>query len=241
MTSPDQPRPTSYVGTDNLEVMSVATRYNAHLASLVTRHLDRDRPCLDFGAGIGTFSKMIRDEGFLVDALDSDPMHQAAIRSRGIRAISGFEDVADHHYAGIFTLNVLEHIEDDGAVLRQFRRVLEPGGKLIVYVPAIPWLWTAMDTKVGHVRRYYLRDLVAKVRAAGFHVDEQRYVDSLGLVAALAYKVLGDREGGLNPRAVAAYDSIGLPVSLALDRVLHRLVGKNALVVATRRDRPYGG
>jgi SAM-dependent methyltransferase len=232
--SGQSPEPGSYTGTDNLEVMSVAVRYNAYLASLVTSRLDPGRPSLDFGAGIGTFTQMIHDEGFQVDGLDLEPRHQEAIRARGIRAVPSLGAVADATYAGVFTFNVLEHIEDDMAVLSDFRRILEPGGTLIVYVPAIPWLWTSMDTKVGHVRRYYLRELVAKVRRAGFHVEEQRYVDSVGVLATLAYKALPAREGDLDPRSVRAYDRLGFPVSVALDHALHRVVGKNVLVVATR-------
>jgi SAM-dependent methyltransferase len=64
--------------------------------------------------------------------------------------------------------DVLEHIEEDGSVLGQIRRALRPGGGLIALVPQHRWLWSEADVVARHVRRYTRRELLAKVRAAGF-------------------------------------------------------------------------
>jgi len=65
-------------GTDNLEVMAEAKQYNRFLVSLVAENLSRNGRCLDFGAGIGTFATQVSARGFEVDALDAEPVHQAA-------------------------------------------------------------------------------------------------------------------------------------------------------------------
>ncbi len=224
----------AYGGTDNLEAMTEAQRYNRFLVSLVTDNLSPDGPCLDFGAGIGTFAEAVKDEGYEVEALDTEPLHQQAIRARGIRSVASLQDVPDDYYSGLYSLNVLEHIEEDEEILRELHRVLKPGGKAVIYVPAMSWLFTSMDVKVGHVRRYHLRELIRKTGMAGFRIDHAAYADSLGVLATLAFKVIGDDSGTLNPRSVRLYDTVGFPVSRAMDAVLSQVVGKNAYVVARK-------
>ena len=63
---------------------------------------------------------------------------------------------------GLF--DVLEHIDDDDAVLAAARRMLRPGGRLVVTVPRHPFLWSHLDALVDHRRRYRASDLLAKVR-----------------------------------------------------------------------------
>ena len=132
----------------------------------------------------------------------------------------------------MYTLNVLEHIEDDERALAELRRVMRPGATLVVYVPALPWLFTTMDTRVGHFRRYRRAELVEKLLRAGFTVGSVRYVDSLGVLATLAYRLLGSREGTIDPRSVALYDRFVFPLSRLLDRLFERTGGKNLLVIA---------
>ncbi|QWE93847.1 MULTISPECIES: class I SAM-dependent methyltransferase [unclassified Cupriavidus] len=66
--------------------------------------------------------------------------------------------------------DVLEHIEDDRAVLRQMFEALKPGGTVLLTVPQHAWLWSPVDDRACHVRRYAARDLEDKLREAGFKV-----------------------------------------------------------------------
>jgi SAM-dependent methyltransferase len=134
----------------------------------------------------------------------------------------------------IYTLNVLEHIEDDLATIRALGERLVRGGRLVIYVPAFQSLYTSMDRKVGHVRRYRRADLRAKVETAGLTVLRSEYVDSLGFAATLAFRAFGPKSGDIDRDAVRAYDRYAFPLSRRLDRALNRVVGKNVLVVAQR-------
>lgn len=75
-------------------------------------------------------------------------------------------------FAGEFEVigafDVLEHIQDDAAVLAQMRQAVTPGGGVAITVPQHPWLWSGMDTLSGHVRRYRAKELRAKLERAGF-------------------------------------------------------------------------
>jgi ubiquinone/menaquinone biosynthesis C-methylase UbiE len=76
------------------------------------------------------------------------------------------------------SLDVIEHLDDDGLALREYRRVLQPGGALLVTVPAYEWLWSSHDDLSGHRRRYTARQLTATITAAGFTVERATYLFS---------------------------------------------------------------
>lgn len=76
----------------------------------------------------------------------------------------------------VVLLNVLEHIADDVAALRQVRRILKPGGAAVIEVPASPGLYDDYDRALRHVRRYRLRDLIRSVREAGLVVERRSHL-----------------------------------------------------------------
>lgn len=225
----------AFEAPDLIEVMDEAVRYNRFLVDELACWGDGARRLLDFGAGNGRFATALAERGFLMHAVEPDAALREAIAAKGVSARESLEAFpADQRFDGIYSVNVLEHVTDDRALLRAFRERLVPGGRLLSYVPAFPVLFSANDRRVGHLRRYRMRGLVEAVRAAGFHVESARYVDSLGFPAGLWYRYLGNRDGGLDVGAVRLYDSLVFPVSRWLDRLLQRVVGKNLLVVAVR-------
>jgi SAM-dependent methyltransferase len=87
-------------------------------------------------------------------------------------------------------LDVIEHLEDDHAALRELRRVLAPGGALLVTVPAYQWLWSRHDEINHHHRRYNRRSLLAAATAAGWECTYAGYFNSLLLPVAIALRAL---------------------------------------------------
>lgn len=224
----------AYQGVPNLEAMEVARRYNDFLTSTVLSRVDASRPVLDFGAGTGTHARRLRERGVDVRCVEPDPQLRGVLERDGFLVVADVRDLERASFASIYSLNVLEHIKDDEDALRQLFSVTDRGGRLILYVPAFQILFSAMDRKVGHHRRYRMRLLRDRVRGAGFQVVDCRYVDSVGFFAALAYRLLA-RNGELGPKSVARYDKWLFPSSRALDRITGRWIGKNLLLEA-RRD-----
>jgi SAM-dependent methyltransferase len=223
-----------YQGTDNLEVMAEASNYNAFLLDLVLANRGDSQTAVDFGAGIGTFARMVRDRGVEVLCIEPDAAQRTLLRRLGLTAESDLDRVADATLRYVYSLNVLEHIEDDARALRHIAGKLAPGGRLLVYVPAFEILFSSMDRKVGHHRRYRRAELVALVQQAGLDVIVSRYVDFFGFLATLAYKALGTGKGDIDRSSVIAFDRFVFPLSLCCDRVLGRFVGKNVYVVARK-------
>lgn len=225
----------AYSGIQNLEVMREAVNYNRYLLSLVTPQLDAAHRVLDFGAGTGTFALALHQSGVDVIAVEPDAMLRSRLAGFGIETRPSIAGIPRASLGLIYTFNVLEHIEDDAAVARELARTLKPGGRLVVYVPAFAILWTAMDSRVGHFRRYRRSGLVALLAASGFRIITADYVDSLGFFATLLYRLSGARGPKINRSLLRAYDRFVFPLSRLLDRLLaRRFLGKNLLVVAER-------
>jgi SAM-dependent methyltransferase len=224
----------AYSGIENLEVMQEAVNYNRYLLSLVTKQLDASECVLDFGAGTGTFAIPLHRSGAGVIAIEPDANLRSRLTGFGIDARPGTDAIPSQSVDLIYTFNVLEHIEDDAEVASELARILKPGGRLIVYVPAFAILWTMMDWKVGHLRRYRRPGLVALLAASGFRVVAADYVDCLGFFATLLYRLSGGRGTHIDRSMLRLYDRFVFPLSRLLDRFLARFLGKNLLVVAVR-------
>jgi SAM-dependent methyltransferase len=224
----------AYAGRGNLEAMEAARNYNDFLTATIASRVDASRPVLDFGAGTGMFARRLRARGLDVRCVEPDPQLRRGLEIDGFEVSSDLRDLAPASFGSVYSLNVLEHVQEDAEILRQIFDVMDRRGGLIIYVPAFPLLFSRMDRRVGHVRRYRSRELRDRVRAAGFNVTSTRYVDGLGFLAALAFRLLR-RPGDLDPRSVARYDSWLFPLSRTLEPLTHRWIGKNLLLEA-RRD-----
>src|SRR5262249_47303692 len=146
----------AYSGVDNLEVMAEAINYNAFLHALVARAgaSAMRGAVVDFGAGGGLFADQARHGAGRLTCVEPDTGLRQSLAARGHAAIADIAALPEASQDYVYSLNVLEHIEDDAAALRALHRVLKPGGRLLMYTPAFQLLFSAMDRKVGHHRRY---------------------------------------------------------------------------------------
>ncbi|MCM5572095.1 class I SAM-dependent methyltransferase [Burkholderiaceae bacterium FT117] len=224
----------SYSGRDNLEAMRLAVRYNAFLVDLIGAHAAPVDRILDFGAGLGLFAEALRARGHQVSCLEVDDELARGLADRGFRAVRSPDELADSSIDYLYSLNVLEHIDDEVAALSALMPKLRRGARCLIYVPAFPILYSAMDRLVGHHRRYTAGSLRAALEGAGLSVERVEYADCLGFPASLAYRMLGG-DGTLSPASVVAYDRWAFPASRAIDRLTRRWFGKNVFAVARKR------
>ncbi len=79
-------------------------------------------------------------------------------------------------------INVLEHIDDDEGELKIMHDCISSNGHILIFVPALQWIYGTHDKNVGHFRRYYKKDLRQKIEKAGFEVVSIKYFDLMGIL-----------------------------------------------------------
>jgi SAM-dependent methyltransferase len=221
-----------YTGRDNLDVMRAAFHYNSLLYGWIRGAAEGCERIVDFGAGAGAFAIPLAAEGFQVLCVEVDRHFQLLLSREGLPVVDDLSAVPDNSLDLIYAFDVLEHIRADGDMLETWCGKLKPGGNLLVYVPAFDILYSSMDKRIGHCRRYRKEDARAKLEAAGFGVDAWEYVDCLGFFASLLYKLTNDGAGTISWRPVRLYDRYVFRMSRMVDRMTHRWVGKNLLLRA---------
>lgn len=188
---------------------------------------------MDFGAGVGTLTKIFFEAtGIRPDCVELDPEQRVLIDERGFDSYSGLDELTQK-YDLIYTSNVLEHIEHDGLVLKTLKSKLKETGTLIVFVPAFEVIWSTMDDRVGHCRRYTKTMLTEKLVQSGYTVKYIRYCDSVGFVLSFLFKHLGSKNGEPSSAALKIYDNYLLPISKLVDVLLFGKFGKNLIAIAT--------
>ncbi len=128
-------------------------------------------------------------------------------------------------------VNVLEHVVDDVSMLRNIRGILRSEGKLLIFVPALPWLYGVLDKKVGHERRYTLLGLIQVVEQAEFVIETIRYFDFPGVLPWFFAGRAG-RSPGFSDRAAKMYDRLVVPIARATEKYIKPPIGKNLLCIA---------
>jgi SAM-dependent methyltransferase len=216
-----------YNGRDNLDVMTVATNYNEFLVREIVRNRQSNGTIVDFGAGNGYFPTLLKAKGLNVLCVEQDPVLSAAIQAKNLTCFHSLGEMKDSTVDYIYSLNVLEHIEDDQAVLKEMFRCLKPGARVYIYVPAFQILYSSMDKKVGHIRRYRVSRLSNLARQTGLEIERMNYCDSIGFVMSLLYKWFGNSHGDINVASIKIYDRLIFPVSHVLDFFVGKLFGKN--------------
>lgn len=226
-----------YTGIPNLEVMREAHNYNRFLLDLIASHEQPGDRLVDFGAGTGTFALPLIVAGKTVACVEPDASLAGYLAEKGLNVCHDLAQLPDSSIDYLYSLNVLEHIQDDAAAIALWHRKIRPGGRLLVYVPAFNLLFSSMDRRVGHCRRYRLPELRDKLRAAGFNIRDGRYVDSLGFFATLLFKLIDNGSGDINVEMLRLYDRFVFPISRTLDAVAGKLGGKNLYLAAVKHDR----
>jgi SAM-dependent methyltransferase len=163
----------------------------------VERFVGETGLALTVGVGITREAEMLSKRSRLVaiDRAAIDP--RCAEVALPLQADAVALPFASGAFDAVFIFDVLEHVDDEGRVLGEIRRVLAPGGKLLVTVPAYMFLYGLQDVVSEHKRRYRLRPLTERVRSAGFEVDYATYFNTILFppiaVVRLLRKVLPER------------------------------------------------
>lgn len=138
------------------------------------------------------------------------------------------EALRGHRLDTVVCVNVLEHVRNDRDALSRLRQSLPCGGRLLLYVPALPWLYGTLDRGLQHHRRYARQQLEALLVDTGWRTLHQSWMNVLGIPGwFLNSRVLGRKV--LPMRQVALYDKL-TPLLRIEDRI-RAPIGMSLLVV----------
>lgn len=229
------------VGLRTLQIMARCTKYNEWLLRKCRPFVGRR--VLEIGAGTGNITRHLLDRELVV-ATDVEDFRLEELA----RKFAGFPNVnvqrldllddemvrrvsGDCNVDTVLAMNVLEYIDYDRAALRSMNRLLPRDGRLVLLVPAHQRLYSELDRRLGHDRRYDKASISAMLTEAGFHVEQLRYLNGFG---ALVWFVKGRmrRKKIIPSRQLRALDR--LVWTLNIEKHVEPVIGLSVLAVARK-------
>lgn len=247
----ERPRP---VGGETMSPSLIEARnYYAWIMDRFVPYLGRR--VLDVGGGNGPLLDHVVARGRSVTAVDlsADCVREMQLRFRGQALEARQGDIADPALAAelagakfdtVLCVNVLEHIERDGAALRSLADILRPaGGRLLLLVPAHPLLFGTPDTLAGHFRRYSRKGLRRLLEESGFRVERLSFFNAPGVIPYfITSRLVRPRSlGGAVDAQLRWYDRLVVPVARWLEPSVGMPFGQSLTAVAVPSGAPRGG
>lgn len=207
-------------------------------------------PAVDAGAGSGHFSALLSQKVAPILLLEGGRENLDTLRRRfGNSTVVSIKEIdlnncvdaiASFEARSIFTLDVLEHLEDDRRVLSQFHNALPKGGRLYIKVPALQSLYGPVDEASGHFRRYSRQTLRIAVESVGFRVLRCHYMNFAGVLPYfIKSRVLKRRQNfsrTFNERQIKRIANL-MPWLEKFDRVVGPPLGLSLICVAEKMAR----
>ena len=214
-------------GKLTLDAMECAPKFNRWMYETVRPWLGQR--VAELGVGRGNLSRFIRkhDHVLLTDyRLDYlrllrdrwATLPDLHIAKLDMTVAADYEQLRAFQPESVVFLNVLEHIEDDRAVLRNLFATTPAGCRLVVLVPYNPKLYSEFDRQLGHFRRYSEGELENKMREAGWEVEKQFFFNKFGVLAWYVANTLG-KQKAITPFQLKIYNFL-TPLFKVLDSVL---------------------
>ena len=174
--------------------MENAPNYNKWLYELVKPFIGNR--VLEIGPGIGIISRKVIEDIELLVGIEpnqycADVLSKTLKNDRRFTLINtsiedcDFQDLKEYQFDTILCMNVLEHIEDDVGTLLFIEKILEPGGRVVLLVPAFPKAYGPIDKAVGHFRRYSKTSIREIMGKTSLKIENLSYSNLFGLLGWL--------------------------------------------------------
>jgi SAM-dependent methyltransferase len=208
----------------------------------VMRRYPPATPLYDVGGGNGAVAAALCDAGIPSIVVEPGEAGARRARERGLESICATLETAGLAPGSVPSMglfDVIEHVEDDVGFLKAARRLMQPGGRVYVAVPAYETLWSAEDNYAHHFRRYTRRRLARELAAAGFDVQYATYMFALLPLPILLMRAIPYRLGMARPftaEGVQADHAVGGTARALIDG-LHAM---ELAVLRTLGGLPFG-
>lgn len=208
-------------------------RHRARVVLDAARRYAPSPPVLwDIGGGTGLMAKHFRASGWRTVIVE--PVLSAAVRARTATDLTLCSSLADlelpeRSLPAISLFDVIEHLDDPVAILSECRRVLAPGGVILITVPALPALWSDTDRIAGHRRRYTRAQIRKEAEAAGLECLSMDYFFGLLALGALPVRWFASHRSRRSSASAAAILASEEHMLQPPRLVQHALVGVHSL------------
>lgn len=233
-------------GMQTLEAVSAAPAFNEWMYRVTSARLKGK--ILEIGSGIGNISAFYLREHRRIVLSDIRENYCDYLRStfadqptlEGVLQIDLTHPAFDEAYAsllgsfdGVFALNVVEHIKDDSLAIANCHKLLCPGGRLVILVPAYPFLYNGFDRALEHYRRYTKTSLRSLFTQNGFTLSRAHYFNLAGIAG---WFVSGNLLGNtiLPTGQMKLYNAL-VPLFKLIDRLVFRSVGLSVVVEGIKK------
>ncbi|MBL7544825.1 MAG: class I SAM-dependent methyltransferase [Bdellovibrionaceae bacterium] len=207
---------------------------------------------LELGAGFGRISRFVCKEVEFQSLTLSEP--SPLFYSRLVKNFSGFKNVTtsdalvedfnkteQNGFDVVYSVHVLEHIENDREFIINSLNLVKPGGTMIVSVPALNFLYSDLDREIGHFRRYdkkMLKNLFSDLDVTVLHL---RYSDILGVIGSLIVSKIGKKnyQGSTEKKKsfiqlASIYSKLVVPIGRAIESIITPPIGLNLTIVVRK-------
>jgi SAM-dependent methyltransferase len=225
----------------DLQQMASATNYLRWQLDLIKPYVRGH--VLEVGAGIGTFTRRLaplasrltalEPNRYCFDRITRETAHLSNVTCLQLTA----EEFHARDPAGATTVdtvvctNVLEHIKDDAAILRELRGIIAPTGHLALQIPATPAAFGEIDRRLGHYRRYTKRGVRELLRATGWRLIYARYFNLIGLLGWL-WNTRVSIKHEQSDRQIWLFDRVLVPLMSRLEALVPLPVGQCLVAIA---------
>jgi len=245
MTASSNFHDTDPSGLQTLERFARAGRFNRWLFETIYPYCSGK--VLEVGSGIGNLSRFFLEKKFLLTASDlrdeyCNILHEKFGRNPYLEAIQpidltlpGFE-MHYHSMTGKFNtivaLNVIEHIKDAGLAINNCKKLLMPGGCMVILVPAYPFLYNELDKELGHFIRYTSGTLQQLLQQEKLEIIHKEYFNAAGIPGWFLNGTLFRKR--IVPRAqLQLFDKL-VPVMKLADTITFHRIGLSVIAVARK-------
>lgn len=234
-------------GMGSLEAISSAPRFNEWMYQTISKNMNGR--ILEIGSGIGNISEQFIKNGQSIHLTDIRKNYCNYLRREfgknenvlGIELMDIVHPDFDHKFAdligtfdAVFALNVVEHIKDDRLALINCKKLLKPGGRMVILVPAYQFLYNTFDVALEHYKRYNRKELIDLFNAADMKVKHSQYFNMMGIAG---WFVSGNimKKKVIPTGQMKLYNAL-VPIFKVIDKIIMNNIGLSVIVEGVKES-----
>jgi len=227
----------------DLRIMVNAINYRAWIYSQFGKYLGQR--IIEIGGGIGNFTELFLNRELIL-TVDTDNScveylkerfhnHKNVIPLKMDVACPEILDLSHYNPDTVVCINVLEHVKDDAKTLSYMFKILKKSGRLVLLVPAFPFLYGTIDRTVGHYRRYTKKELKEKLIMSGFDIKKIFYMNSIGMIGwFLNNRLFLKKEE--SPVQVMFFDRFIVPWLKSIEQCIRPPFGQSLVAICEKNE-----